>query len=127
MNKINSINILISTSILALVSLFVLNYSNDSLNQSIKNKIVIEQTADEFISLQNSWKHKDMKRQIQKIAKSTNIKNINISDNRNAINIKINNEKITNIDKFLNKTLNKNFVIHRLLITENSVELEIGK
>jgi hypothetical protein len=86
-----------------------------------------QKISQKYISLKQSLIANDkVEIDLMKIIKLVNIKNIKIEKTNNIIKVKIDNGSLQTIDRFLNKILNDKFIIRKLNINTNNLDLELG-
>ncbi|MEA3384303.1 MAG: hypothetical protein U9Q20_06510 [Campylobacterota bacterium] len=127
MNKINPITVLLLSITIFLSSITLLKDSNKELKDSNKELKEFVSLSSKYNTLKTSWDKKvktiDL---IDKIIKSTRIKNIDKKVEKKKIIIKFENNSPRDTDKFVNKILNEKINIEKLNITSSSVELVVG-
>lgn len=118
--------LLIFSSLLCLISVFVLQQSKTALNvqaEKYNNTIVI---AEEYTRLKNLWdESKDIHQKLTNISKRLNVKNITIKKTKKLLKITVQESSLVKMDSFINRVLNESFIIESLSITKNKVQLEI--
>ena len=127
MNKINPVTILGISFIVLLSSLLLLKQSEEELIQKNKELAIFNIVSNKYVTLKSSWDQKEKSiKLIDKVLSNLAIKNISKQVQKRKMIIKIKNEQIRKIDKFINKILNSNLNILKLNITDNSIDLVIG-
>lgn len=128
MNRINPIYILLLCLTLTILSFTTLtNVKNEVTLKSVDAEN-LEKSALKYSSLKKDWFTKEeIEKQIKYLIKDNSFKNADITTNFDRktamIKLKTKDEKI--IHKFVNKLLNKKFIIKKLEITSRSVLVEV--
>ncbi len=110
-----------------MLSISTFQKSEVKLNKKIENRDNFIVLSDKYNSLKKVWNKKGTKKKLEKIAKQSSIKNISFKNNNKVLTIKIKDENIKKIDKFINKILNDSFIINKLNITLTQTTIEIGR
>jgi hypothetical protein len=127
MNKLNHFTILLGTIVLVLITYIVFDITRQSVTESKSDFLKYKKIANEYTGIKKSFiSKKDIRILLDKIAKLYHIKDIKITTYKRVVKVNINNEKLYNVDKFVNKILNSKVIIRELEIKNNSVSLKLG-
>ncbi|MCK5294806.1 MAG: hypothetical protein KAJ49_09150 [Arcobacteraceae bacterium] len=127
MKNINPLFLTIACAIILSIAIFSLDSAKKSLKVEKKEFEEFKQLAVKYNTLQKHWGDKKLIiENIQKILKSSGIRNANIIEKNKTVVVQIVSMNITQVDKFVNKLLNERLSIKKLEITKNKIILEVG-
>lgn len=126
MKRISPLTILLISFALLLGSLIVQKKSKIEINESLYNVSSFNDIASDYKALNKDWNKKEKtKSVVEKIIKVSGIKNVTKKTNKGSLSITFNEKSISKIEKFVNRVLNESLIIKKLVITKESVEMEI--
>ena len=127
MKKINSITILLVSIIIFLVIVNLYKYTNTNVQNVKSEYLEIQKLSLGFATSKKSLYTKGKaEQQLRKITRQLNIKNLSIVKKNKKLVVKVNKISFYEQEKFLNKVLNEKFIILKLKIEKNELEIEIG-
>lgn len=126
MKRISPLTILLISFALLLGSLIVQKKSKIEINESLYNVSSFNDIASDYKALNKDWNKKEKtKSVVEKIIKVSGIKNVTKKTNKGSLSISFNEKSISKVEKFVNRVLNESLIIKKLVITKESVEMEI--
>lgn len=129
MNRLNPLYVLLLCVTLFLVSIFLLNGKKSSFEETNKEYINLKSKSKEYKTLLNDWKNeKNVDLLLEQILKNKILESAKIfkTKNQNYIALKIESNDSKVLDYFLNKVLNKPFIIKKLEVNKSYIDLQIG-
>ncbi len=129
MNRLNPLYVLLLCVTLFLVSIFLLNGKKSSFEETNKEYINLKSKSKEYKTLLNDWKNeKNVDSLLEQILKNKILESAKIfkTKNQNYIALKIESNDSKVLDYFLNKVLNKPFIIKKLEVNKSYIDLQIG-
>ncbi|MBT4708403.1 MAG: hypothetical protein HOJ96_01930 [Campylobacteraceae bacterium] len=127
MKKLDPLYVILLSIVVLIVSIILFNSSIKKLNKSQDELKNISLIAINYSNMKNDWNDKkNTIIKIDQIIRSLKIKRIDKKITKKKIKIKIEDVSSNNLDKFINKVLNKKLNILKLDITNNSINLEVG-
>jgi len=127
MKKLDPLYVILLSIVVLIVSIILFNSSIKKLNKSQDELKNISLIAINYSNMKNDWNDKkNTIIKIDQIIRSLKIKRIDKKITKKKIKIKIEDVSSNNLDKFINKVLNKKLNILKLDITNNSISLEVG-
>jgi hypothetical protein len=129
MKRLNPLYIILLFLVIAFISIFMLKEQKNILTQKVNELANFEVKTKDFKDLKASWTNKDfINRNLDLILKNRMFVNQKIlrADTKESIKIKIESNDPKVLDSFLNKILNKEFIIKGLEVEKTFINLEIG-
>jgi hypothetical protein len=129
MKRLNPLYIILLFLVIAFISIFMLKEQKNILTQKVNELANFEVKTKDFKDLKASWTNKDfINRNLDLILKNRMFVNQKIlrADTKESIKIKIESNEPKVLDSFLNKILNKEFIIKGLEVEKTFINLEIG-
>ncbi len=129
MSRINPLYIVAIITSLLLISLYILNQNINIFKQKQNEYKQIQIKAKEYKDFNTSWNNKkNISKTLDNILKNRLFLKEKILrvNTLNSIKIKIQSKNQKVLNTFLNKILNKKFIIKKLNLTKNYISLEIG-
>jgi len=127
MKKLNPVTVLLVMIMLFMVSALLLKQSNQDLKNLTAQLNNVKVISKQYSILKKSWDNKKQTLEsLDKIIKSSGIKNLSKEVKNKKITIDIPDSSLKQISKFSNKILNGNFIILKFKITKNSLYIEMG-
>jgi len=129
MKRLNPLYIILLFLVIAFISIFMLKEQKNILTQKVNELANFEVKTKDFKDLKASWTNKDfINRNLDLILKNRMFVNQKIlrADTKDSIKIKIESNDPKVLDSFLNKILNKEFIIKGLEVEKTFINLEIG-
>lgn len=124
--RVNPLVVLFVIFVLMLISFIFLKKSKIELNNSAYNYTQFQEVSKNYSVLKKNWgDSKTAEKKLDKLIKSSGIKNIDVTKKNKSQVIKFEYKQLNLVDQFINKVLNENLQIKKLLIDEKKVELEI--
>jgi len=128
MNKLNPIYILALVITIFIISLVKQNQKKDELNNIELNYEQIQTKAKHLNEYKQKWFDKNETiKDLNFILKDSFFRKENITkiENEKHIRVKIESKNQVILNKFLNKVLNKKFILNKLIIEKNSISFEV--
>lgn len=129
MKRLNPLYIILLFVTIVFISFFMLNEEEKNFNEKIKNLNSFESKTKDFKELKTSWSNKEFVNsnldQILKNRMFSNQKVLRVAT-KDIVKVKIESSDPKVLDNFLNKILNKQFIIKRLELQKSYISLEIG-
>lgn len=129
MNRLNPLYIILLFLTIVFLSFFILNEEKNSFEGKVKELALIQVKTKDFKELKSSWSNKDFVNtnldQILKNRMFSNQKVLRVATNE-VVKLKIQSSEPKVLDAFLNKILNKQFIIKKLELEKTYINLEIG-
>lgn len=129
MKRLNPLYIILLFVTIVFISFFMLNEEEKNFNQKIKDLNSFESKTKDFKELKTSWSNKEFVNsnldQILKNRMFSNQKVLRVAT-KDIVKVKIESSDPKVLDNFLNKILNKQFIIKRLELQKSYISLEIG-
>ncbi len=106
-----------------LISVIILDKTEQSFKNDYDQYTQYNKLGSRYISLKSSWLYKkNVDIQIKNILKSCNITTVTIKKSSKVLRVEFK-TTLKQLDKFINKVLNTNFIIKQLVIDKNSLLL----
>ena len=127
MNKTNPLFILLVSFIIVLMSVFFLIQEKANIKNAEIEYNDFKIIALKYQDKQNSY-HDANKiiKSLESIIKKSNVKNVNITQEKTKIVLIIQKSNTRILDNLMNKILNHKFNIKKLELTNNSLRIEVG-
>ena len=129
MKRLNPLYIILLFVTIVFISFFMLNEEEKNFNEKIKNLNSFESKTKDFKELKTSWSNKEfVNSNLDLILKNrmfSNQKVLRVAT-KDIVKVKIESSDPKVLDNFLNKILNKQFIIKRLELQKSYISLEIG-
>lgn len=127
MKKINSLTILLISIIIFLIIVNLYKYTNSNIENVKSEYLEIQKLSLGFTTSKKSlYTQRKAEQQLRNITRQLNIKNLSIVKKSKKLIVKVKKMSFYEQDKFLNKVLNEKFIILKLKIEKNELEIEIG-
>ena len=129
MKRLNPLYIISLFATIFIISIFTLNKEKENFKEQSEQLNVYTIKAKEYKNLKESWTNKDfVNSNLAQILKNKVFVNEKITktSTKELVKIKIESSDYKILDNFLNKILNKQFVIKKLEIEKSFINLEIG-
>ena len=129
MNRLNPLYIILLFVTIAFLSFYSISNEKKLYSEKVDEVKTLQTKALEFKSLVNTWTNeKYINNTLDEIFKLPIFANQQVTKivTKEAIKIKIESTNPQVLDLFLNKILNKQLIIKKLELDENSINLEIG-
>ena len=129
MKRLNPLYIISLFATIFIISIFTLNKEKENFKEQSEQLNVYTIKAKEYKNLKESWTNKDfVNSNLDQILKNKVFVNEKITktSTKELVKIKIESSDYKILDNFLNKILNKQFVIKKLEIEKSFINLEIG-
>ncbi len=127
MKRINPLYLILLFLTLVFISFYVLQDKHKQLNTTFKEYQNIQQKAQTYKSLKSKWTNKNfVNKEIQKISKNSMFKNISINNGKNKIELSLQSDNPKTLEAFINKILNKPFIIKKMNIQQKNISLQLG-
>jgi hypothetical protein len=127
MKNVNPLTILLASLLLVVIAVYSVGASKEKLATAKEDLVTYKNVASSFQSQYISYSDKKaIKKSLEKIIRSSQLKNARILDRNKIIKIEISSVNISRAQKFLNKLFNKKFNVKKVEILQNRIMIEIG-
>lgn len=129
MKRLNPLYLISLFLTLSFISYFMLSNTKDEFTNKVKEYENVQAMANEYKTLSSNWSNeKYVEENLNRILKNRLFSKLKIEKTKTNkyIALKVYSKQTKTLDKFLNKMLNKPFVIRKLELKKDFVNLEIG-
>lgn len=129
MNRLNPLYVILLFVTIVFLSFYTSNNEKKSYIEKLDEIKILQTKAFEFKSLVDTWTNeKYINNTLDEILKSQIFVNQQITrtTTKESIKIKIASSNQQVLDAFLNKILNKQLIIKKIVLDSNSIDLEVG-
>lgn len=129
MKRLNPLYVLLLCGTFFIISIVALNNKKALFEETNQQYINLKTKAKEYKTLLSDWKNeKNIEASLEQILKNRVMQNAKITKSKtsNYLSLRIESNEAKVLDYFLNKVLNKSFIIKKLEINKNYIDLQIG-
>ncbi|RBQ31947.1 hypothetical protein CRU92_04045 [Arcobacter sp. FW59] len=129
MNRLNPLYLIVLFFVIVLISFISLQNQKYKYFEKVYQANELEIRIKEYLNVSNFYKNeKYINRTIDEILNSATFRNDNVvkTSTKDIIYIKFDSLSEQNLDNFLNRVLNKQIIIKKLELRQNSISLEVG-